>query len=232
MVRAPIIALLVLAAACTALAGEPRCVAVDSAIAAVRARVEAAGEECEIAVATVPQAPAGMDSWSSIRVETIPGDRLHGQVTVWVSGTAADGSRRRAPIGLRVRTFDTVLVAVRPLERHTVPGMSDVERRRVETTTLPAGAVRAAEELTGWRVNRVIAAGAVVHRTMLEALPAIRSGDRVTVVARSGGVRLSVPGTARQDGCVGSTILVQREGMHARIRGHVVDAGTVEVRVH
>jgi flagella basal body P-ring formation protein FlgA len=53
----------------------------------------------------------------------------------------------------------------------------------------------------------------------------------VKLVVRSGAVRLSAAGIAREDGLPGDRILVQKAGTHERLRGTVAPDGTVEILV-
>lgn len=60
--------------------------------------------------------------------------------------------------------------------------------------------------------------------------PIVHSGSTVTVVVRSGAVRVSAPGTARGEGRVGDTVRVRIESTGRLVSGRVQDDGTIEVR--
>lgn len=60
--------------------------------------------------------------------------------------------------------------------------------------------------------------------------PVVASGAEVTVVVRSGSVRVTAPGVARQAGRVGDEVRVRIGPTGALVTARVIDAETVEVR--
>ena len=60
--------------------------------------------------------------------------------------------------------------------------------------------------------------------------PVVAAGAEVSVVVRSGNVRVAAPGIARQAGRVGDEVRVRVGPTGALVTARVIDAGTVEVR--
>jgi flagella basal body P-ring formation protein FlgA len=158
------------------------------------------------------------------RVVALPPGALCGPVTVMV----APASGAAFPVSCTVRTFGTVLVAVRRFDRHAAMEASGIVARTVETTRLPADRLADPAMLRGLRAKRILNPGSVLSASMCEPLPAVLQGDEVNLLARGKGVRLTVRAVARQDGLPGRTILVQPDGSHERVRSRVIDRCTVE----
>ena len=59
----------------------------------------------------------------------------------------------------------------------------------------------------------------------------IHSGDAVTIYIQSGGMTITAPATARENGRVGDTIRVQRPGISADLSVQVLDAQTVQMEI-
>jgi flagella basal body P-ring formation protein FlgA len=157
--------------------------------------------------------------------------RLRGAVHLPVAVTGGSGVRRVVTMLAVVRTFALLPVASRRLERHAEIGAGAWDLRRIETTTLSEGVVRSGESLAGRRTARLVEAGSPFFEHVLEDVPVVRRGETVTLVVRRGGVRLSTPAVAREDGTAGTLITVRRQGVRAPVRARVVDARTVAVDV-
>lgn len=68
-----------------------------------------------------------------------------------------------------------------------------------------------------------------VHARLSCPPPVISAGSRVTLVARSGAVRATAPGEARQAGAIGDVIRVTNTISNTQLTGRVLNAETVEV---
>jgi flagella basal body P-ring formation protein FlgA len=167
-----------------------------------------------------------------LRVAAADGREYRGSCTVFVEVLVKGKVERRVPVSVRVRTFGKVLVSTRMMERHETVGDGDFDLRRVETTSMRSGLVRSGEQLVLKRTSRIVPPGSVLYESMLEPLPIISRGDVVTLRVLANGVVLSVPATAREDGCLGEQITVQKIDSHVRLRGKVSGPDLVEIRTY
>jgi flagella basal body P-ring formation protein FlgA len=160
-----------------------------------------------------------------------PGAPLRGSVTMPVVVTGESGTSVTVTLLAVVRTFSALPVASRRLERHAELASGDWVLRRVETTTLPAGVVRDAGALAGRRTSRLVEEGSLYFERLLEPVPLVKRGDRVTLLVRRGAIRLTATAVAREDGAEGVLISVRREGVAEPVRARVLDGRTVAMDV-
>lgn len=139
----------------------------------------------------------------------------------------------RLPLSVTVRPWARVPVAARGLVRGETLMPDDV---RVEERALlelrgakpSLGCMNAGA--TKLRARSEIHAGDILTMTAVEEAPLVASGDRVTILLRSGGIRLSATGVARRSGRSGEVIPVENLDSRRKVLASVVDDRTVEVR--
>ena len=134
-------------------------------------------------------------------------------------------------VSVRVRTFDTVLVAARQLGRHEDLTAQDVRHERMETTAFGRAELIRDFRLVGLRTKRIINAGAVLTSDVTEPVPDVPQGTPVTLIVTGNHIRLSMEAVAKEDGMRGHRVAVQRVGSTARVKATVLDRKTVEMRV-
>ncbi|HHL40628.1 MAG TPA: flagellar basal body P-ring formation protein FlgA [Deltaproteobacteria bacterium] len=127
-----------------------------------------------------------------------------------------------------VRLYRDVVVALRRLRINDRIGPGDVRVARVESRQIPATALGDPAQAVGMLVKRPIRAGAVISSEYVKPEPLVMRGDRVTVLATSGAVRIKLPAVALEDGHAGATIGV-RMSTGKRVAGRVESDGTVTV---
>ncbi|UIJ39050.1 flagellar basal body P-ring formation chaperone FlgA [Desulfobaculum bizertense] len=82
----------------------------------------------------------------------------------------------------------------------------------------------------GMRVMRPVGAGQVIYADVLDNVPVIARGDRVTVVYQKKHIRLTMTGKAMEDGSIGDSILVRNMQSRRDVSGVVQGAGTVVIK--
>ncbi len=154
---------------------------------------------------------------------------VRGTVSVPVDIICNDSTVRRQLVSIRVRTFGDVYVAARQLDRSAILTEGDLLKQRVETTTLADDAIADFAACAGMQVNKILNAGTILRSCYLTPIPVVRTGDRISVLVRSGRVTLRSEGTARESGGIGSTIAIQVPGKNERLRARIVSASTAEI---
>lgn len=76
--------------------------------------------------------------------------------------------------------------------------------------------------------RRAVKAGQVIQARLLKGVEAIRRGQAVQIIASTGPVEVSVPGTAMQNGAVDDVIRVKNASTGKTITARVKGAGVVE----
>ena len=156
-----------------------------------------------------------MKGYVSIPVEIVSGKRVEG----------------RAVISVYCRTFDTVAVTIRQIQRHEQIKQEDIAFKEIETTMLESDVVTSVLDLAGKRSTRIITANSILRQGMMERIPVLKQDDRVTIAVRSNYSTVTANGIVEEDGGIGDFITVQRVGSHQRVHAQVIDARTVEIRI-
>ena len=195
---------------------------------ALTAHLAGGSEETEIVFRAVPDSIAVPSADYTLRVQLTEPGRLKGVVGIAVDIETGGQTTRRLAMTVVIRTYAKVPVAARILSRHATPAPDDVRVVRMETTLLQRTVV-AQELLVTLRSKRIVQLGSILFEDLFEPVPLVLQGDRVKVHVRSGNVRLSVDGVAREDGVQGKYISVRVPGHGDRLRARVDDAGTVAV---
>ena len=68
-----------------------------------------------------------------------------------------------------------------------------------------------------------------IKEWMVERPPAVNRGDMVTILAESGGLRVTVPGRTLEKGHLGESIRVQNVMSQKKIYARVVNSNIVKV---
>jgi flagellar basal body P-ring formation protein FlgA len=167
----------------------------------------------------------------SIRIGLESAPKFKGYVSFPIEIISHGKTEAKAAIATRIRTFGTVLVTSRLLQQHQALANEDVSLCRMETTNMPDDWVSDLRWITGKRTVRMISENTVLGRTMAEAIPIVKQGDPVTIVVVLRNAVVKVQGNARQDGCIGDMISVQRAGSHERFHGKIISEHAVEIRL-
>ena len=148
-------------------------------------------------------------------------------VNVTVDGIVAG----KVDISLRVRRYAKVAIAAMPIPRGAMmtPEMVTYEER--DCMSLPPDVYREGQSVDGLQAQQPIAAHRPLTRHVIAAPPVVHRGDAVTISAGAGGIHISLPGIAVEDGRVGEAIRVRNSSSNQEFRATVVDAKTVEAAI-
>jgi len=165
----------------------------------------------------------------SVVAEVIP--TMRGYVSIPVEIASGKRVEGRAVISVYIRTFDSVAVAARQLQKHEPIKLADVVFKRIETTMLGDDLITSMHDLYGKRSTRIITSNSIMRHAMVERIPVLKEEDRVTIAVWSRNTVVTSSGIAEEDGAVGDIITVRRAGSHERLRAQVIDARTVEIHL-
>ena len=105
------------------------------------------------------------------------------------------------------------------------PEQFRVEERYMKT--IPSDLRLSPEDFEKYIASTRIARGTMLRRSLLKEVPAVKSGDLVEAVYKSGSIELSFQAVAVDSGTVGKIIRIRREDKI--LRGRVRAKGKVEV---
>jgi flagella basal body P-ring formation protein FlgA len=154
---------------------------------------------------------------------------LRGIVCLPVEIASEGKVRRQMVVSVKIRLFGQVFIADQQLERHSNISDKGIGSRYMELTSMPDDVILSKDQLYGKRTSRIVGAGSVLRESSLELIPLVVRDESVTLIVRTGHVRLSTTAVAKEDGVFGSTIEVQKVDSHERIEAVVIDEHTVQV---
>jgi flagella basal body P-ring formation protein FlgA len=173
--------------------------------------------------ATVPT--GGLD----IALSHGAGVELAGPTILHLRVSGADGSVRRLRVRAVIEREAQVVLATRNLSRGDTVAEGDAVAEYRSLRSLPRDSVRRLDEAVGKQLVRPISAGAVVRAGLLTQVPVVSRGAQVVLVAAQGGLRITTPGIAKEDGGAGEIVRVVNAMSGKVVNGRVIDAETVEV---
>jgi len=151
-----------------------------------------------------------------------PGSRAMGNTTVGIRCPDTDGWT--IYVSARINVYGPVLIARQPLARGSVIQETDLDLVERNLASLPYGYYLDSQPVAGMVAKRTI-----ITPNMVQAPKLIRRGERVSVIAETGALRIRTVGKALSDGKSGDLVQVEAEGSKRVVDGIVVSQGVVKV---
>lgn len=114
------------------------------------------------------------------------------------------------------------------VERHAPVTLELLERVTVPRHKFVGTPVQSGEQLVGMRAKRTLRAGEVLTAEVLEPIPLVSKGERVSLQATYGGVQVVTTGIAESDGSLGDVIIVINAASGKKVHACVIGEGIVE----
>lgn len=155
------------------------------------------------------------------------GDMHAGTITV---GVRCPGTRPwRLYVSGRIRLYRPVVVLRRALVRGAVLSSGDLRRETRDVSSLHAAFLSDPARAVGLRLRRRAVAGALLRASWLAAPTLVHQGQRVILLAKSGGIEIRASGKALANGALGQRIAVRNLRSKRLVEGVVSTGGTVLV---
>jgi len=158
-----------------------------------------------------------------------PGARSVGNTTVGVR--CSSGSPWSIYVPVHVAASAEVMIVNRPVPRGVTLSAADLRSERRDLAALPYGYVLHAKHAAGQRVTRSLSEGTVLTPNVLAAPQWVKRGERVTVLAQSGGMEIRMTGEALMDGTEGTMVRVRNLNSARVVEGTVIAQGVIQVRL-
>ena len=155
------------------------------------------------------------------------GGRTLGNTTVSVR--CPDTGGWNIYVSARIDVFGSVLAARQPLTRGSEVREQDLELVERNLGNLPYGYYSDPADISGMMAKRTINATTVITPQMLQAPRLVRRGERVTLVAETGGLQVRMAGQAMSDGTSGDLVRVRAQGSQRIVDGIVISPGVIKV---
>lgn len=180
--------------------------------------------------------PGTLDSRLTLRQCTKPleaslptGSRGIGKITVAVKCTDHKPWSLHVPI--TVSLYQDILVAKESLPRGKLLEKDDLKRSRYDLARLTNGYISQFDDSVGMKLKRPLTAGAALTPGMLEKPVLVQRGQRVTILAQSGGMVVRTSGKALAHGAAGERIGIINIKSRLKLEGVVTASGEVEVDI-
>ena len=128
-----------------------------------------------------------------------------------------------------VDIFDSVVCTSRNLKKGEIIKKDDVYLARKNISHLSSNILTDMSKVAGLMVKHSVKADTCLKEWMLEKSPIVDRGDMVTILAESGGLRVTVPGRVLEKGYLGELIRVRNAMSKKEIYARVVNNSTVMV---
>ncbi len=122
-----------------------------------------------------------------------------------------------------------VVVAARRIARGSLLEADDLEVVDRPLGQLAFGYLTAVDSVSGQQLKRAVSTGQVITPAMLDVLPVVRRGQRVSLTADSGPIKVRMVGVALSDGAMGQRIRVRNTSSNREIEGVVRSPQVVEI---
>ncbi|MEN7342607.1 MAG: flagellar basal body P-ring formation chaperone FlgA [Pseudomonadota bacterium] len=155
--------------------------------------------------------------------------QIRGQQRISIQVRCDDSPGWKIYVQAQVRQYTDVVVVNRSLPRGHVLQSTDLEKRRQSLSGLAGGFVDDVALLVGRKLLRTVSTGSVLRPNDVRAMPAIKRGQILSIVAKDASIHIKMSGTAMSDGVVGQRIMVKNLSSGRIIEGVVRDQTTVEV---
>jgi flagella basal body P-ring formation protein FlgA len=158
------------------------------------------------------------------------GEETPSRLVVWVELWEKARFYRAVPVALNIRAFAPVLRLNASLPAGASLSATDVTMEERDVAALDGAAWPVGDTLQAVRTKLPVAAGAVLLRSQLQALPDVERGDQVALRVRSGTVVIETTAEALQDGWANRSVRVRPAQATDAVLARVVRSGLVEIQ--
>ena len=153
-----------------------------------------------------------------------------GRIPLTVLVKVDDKFIKRIRVNANVAVYQDVVKTINSLQRGNVIGTSDVVIERTRTQRILRDIPTSLDKVIGKAATRNIQNGKIVKFRDLKKVPTVKRGARVIILARKGTMKITAPGTVREDGFKNSIVQVVNLETKKTIYAEVINGNTVEVR--
>ncbi len=152
------------------------------------------------------------------------------RLVVWIELWQMKRLYRAVPVALNIRAMAPVLRLNASLPAGASLSPQDVTLEERDVAALAGAYWPAQEPLSAVRTRQAVAAGSVLMRSQLQALPDVERGDQVALRVRSGTVTIETTAQALQDGWANRAVRVRPAQGTDTVLARVVRSGLVEIQ--
>lgn len=202
---------------------------VETAVVALRKHMEAQGIRAVITHDGRQSAVAVAEPDVSIRAPIADGMPLRRRMAVMVELNSGGGTIERVPVWLAVEAYKEVPVYVRDMQRGDPISAADFQLQEIDLTRVQGELLPFTAFTESQQLRYDIRAGTALVKQQLEAAPAIRRGDRVSLQLVGETISIIASGIARGQGFTGDMIEVLVDGADKPTRARITGQGETRI---
>ena len=151
----------------------------------------------------------------------------------FLTGHILAGNQKCAKVKMygTVHFFNTVVLTVTPLSRHTIIEKNDLTTDFREVSFLADNFIDNPGLAVGKELKRSIAGGALLYSNFLKNPPLVKRGDKVTIIATSGAIKITAPGKVKNTAGLGEAVQVKNLMSRKMLQATVIGKGQVQVEL-
>lgn len=128
-----------------------------------------------------------------------------------------------------VDVFESIVCTSRDLKKKEIIKKGDVYLARKNISHMPPNTINELSKAVGLMIKHTVKADTCLKAWMLEKPSIVERGDIVTILAESGGLKVTVPGRVLEKGYLGELIKVQNAMSKKEVYAKVINNLTVMV---
>lgn len=136
---------------------------------------------------------------------------------------------RKRTVTADVKVFDRVVMSRRSLNKGYQLREDDIYTTLMDIRSIPKGAVRDGDSITGRELTRPIPANTPLVDKLVSETPMLRKGHRVMLKIEAPGLNISTIGEMKESSYVGNYVKVVNIASKKIITGLLIDENTVKV---
>ncbi len=135
-------------------------------------------------------------------------------------------------VPVQVKEFKNIVVLNNALPRNTPLSQSDLRVERHDINRLNSGYFSNLNEVVGKTLKKSLNTGFILTPNFVESSMLIKRGQKVTLLAQTGGITVKMAGKAMSNGIAGGRIKVKNINSNKVIEGTVTNNGLVTTNVN
>ena len=128
-----------------------------------------------------------------------------------------------------VDRYEPVVCASRYVPKGDILTQEDIVLKKINTAKASSRIIRNPEQVIGKQVKSNLRPGRVIQQNIVMLPPMVEKGERVRILAISGGIQVATLGIAMDEGREGEQIKVENIASKKQVVGRVAGRSTVEV---
>ncbi|NOG97164.1 MAG: flagellar basal body P-ring formation protein FlgA [Ignavibacteriae bacterium] len=131
-------------------------------------------------------------------------------------------------LSVKIKRYSKILAAVNSIENKSELYPADFEYKTIDITALRGEPITELNSISSFRAKCFIKSGDVLTENMIELLPAVYSGDKITANIKYGNVIVSTDAYARNDGSIGDIIKIRTRD-NKQFKAEILDSKNVNI---